>query len=377
MKSYRFRVYANKQQDAVMRQHLWASKNLWNSGLTLAKQMYDDFGKFPTRKTLQEISKDSGLYSQVAQGVFVRLSLALKANTRRKKAGLKGGFPRFKSFDRMKSLHYPQSGFELLPNKKLQVTPFGKLNIKQHRPIEGKIKALTLKREASGKWFAIFTIEQDEIVPLVNNGGRVGIDLGLTTLATLSNGLKIKNPRHFDGHREKLAKLQRRLSRALKGGKNRRKAKLKVALAHEKIANVRRDFLHKATANLVNSYSFIALEELSSQRMAEQNFGKQINDAGWETFAGMIAYKAVEAGCKVVFVNPKNTTQECSGCHELVKKDLTVRVHDCSHCGLVLDRDVNAAINILVRATVGTTESNACEDGAIVPSVKQEATTCQ
>ncbi len=375
MISWKFRLYPSKQQDELLRTHLWASKNLWNYGLALAKQLYDDFGKFPTRKTLQEISKGSGLHSQVAQDVFIRLTNALRVKIRRKKAGLNGGFPRFKSFDRMKSLHYPQSGFKILSDKKLRVTPFGELGIRQHRPIKGEVKTLTLKKEASGKWFAIFTAGQDDVEPLMNNGGKVGIDLGLTTFATLSNGLKIKNPRHFDKHRDKLAKCERRLSRAKNGSRNRLKTKRKVALVHEKIANARSDFLHKTTTSLVNSYSLIGLERLAVRRMAEQNYGKQINDVGWGTFSNMIAYKAAGAGCKVVFVDAKNTTQECSSCHEVVKKDLTVRTHDCPHCGLVLDRDVNAAINILTRATAGMAGRNASGDEPTGSSLKEEAAT--
>jgi len=107
--------------------------------------------------------------------------------------------------------------------------------------------------------------------------------------------------------------------------------------------------------------------------MSEQNFGKSINDAGWNMFANMLCYKAEEAGCRVVFVDPKNTTQECSNCHEIVKKELSDRIHDCPFCGLVIDRDLNAAKNILIRATQGHCGSNACGDGVITPSLKQEA----
>jgi putative transposase len=145
-RAFKFRLYPNKEQRREMQTHLWLSKNLWNDGLELAKQLYADYQMFPTRGTYQEISKNSGLYSQVAQDVFIRLDLAIKAKIRRKKAGLKGGFPRFKSIERVKSLHYPQSGFKLMPNKKIKVSPFGPINIKLHRPVEGKIKTLTLKR---------------------------------------------------------------------------------------------------------------------------------------------------------------------------------------------------------------------------------------
>ncbi len=288
-----------------------------------------------------------------------------------RKKGKECGFPRFKSFDTIKSLHYPQSGFWL--GKKLKVTPFGEISIKQHRTIWGIIKTLSLKREPSGKWFAVFCVEETPTITAANHGSRVGIDLGLKTLATLSNGTVIKNPRHLKKHEERIAKVQRLLSRAKRGSKNRQKAKRKVAVAYEKIANTRAGFLHKATILLVKSYSLIAMESLASQEMAEQKFGKSINDAGWGMFANMLRYKAESAGCEVVFVNPENTTQECSRCHGIDKKDLTMRVHDCPFCNLAMDRDLNAARNILIRATAGHAGSNASGDEPIGSSVKEEA----
>jgi putative transposase len=375
MRNYKFRIYPTKKQETQMRQHLWIAKNLWNELLAFSKQLYTDYERFPTKTTLQRMVKKSGLYSQAQQEVAHRVSNSIFRVFRMKKQGKKCGFPRFKSIDRMKSLHYPQSGFVL--DKKLAVSPFGELSIKKHREVEGKIKTLTLKREPSGKWFAIFCAEQEPHKPMANNGGAVGIDLGLKNLAMLSNGEVIKNPRHLTAHETKLAQTQRRLSRKTKGSANRKKAKLRVARQHEQVANARLDFLHKATTSLVNSYSLIGLEKLASQEMAQDRFGKQINDAGWGTLANMVAYKAESAGCQVVFVDAKNTTQECSQCHEIVKKTLADRTHDCPACGLSIDRDLNAARNILARATAGLAGRNACGDGTIVPPVKQEAQTLQ
>ena len=291
-----------------------------------------------------------------------------------RKQGKKCGFPRFKSIDRMKSLHYPQAGFYL--DKKLKVTPFGEIAIKKHREIEGRIKTLTLKRESSERWFATFCVEQDKPIPKQNTGNKVGIDLGLIDFAVISDETIIKNPRHLKKYEEKLAQYQRLLSRKEKRSKNMYEAKLKVARLHEKVSNTRADFLHKTSTQLVNDYSLIALEELASRGMSNKDFGlgRSINDAGWNMFTNMIAYKAEEAGCKVVFVDPKNTTQECSSCHEIVKKDLTERMHNCPFCGISINRDLNAARNILKRATVGTTESNASGDGTTVSSMKEDAT---
>lgn len=241
-----------------------------------------------------------------------------------RKQGKECGYPRFKSIDRIKSLNYPQAGFRL--GKKLKVTPFDEISIKKHREIEGKIKTLTLKRESSGKWFAIFCVETESPIPKINHGEQVGIDLGLTRFAVISNKEVIKNPRHLKQYEDRLALLQQRLSKKRKGSKNRKRAKHKVALLYENVANTRTDFLHKTSTRLVNTYSRIALEKLASQEMAEQNYGKQINDAGWNMFANMISYKAENAGCRIVFVNPH---QGCSNCHEIVKKGLQDRIHDC------------------------------------------------
>ncbi len=372
MRAYKFRIYPTRSQEKQMNTHLWLSKELWNEMLAFTKEMYKNYGKFPTKRTLREMVKNSGLYSQVGQELVDRLLDTLWKKIEMKKNWLKPGFPRFKSSDRMKSLVYPQTGFSLA--KKLKVTPFGKIFIRKHREINGMIKTLTLKREASGKWFAIFCVEEPEKQPRKNDGEMVGVDLGLLKFATLSDGKIIENPRHFKKHEARLAFLQRHLSRCKKGSRNRTKAKNRVARQHETIANCRRDFLHKLSTSLVNSYSLIATERLASQEMATRRYGKAINDVGWNMFANMLAYKAEGAGCRVFFVNPKNTTRTCSRCGAVIDKALQDRIYHCRSCGLRVDRDLNAAINILNRATVGTTGSNASGDETMVSSRKEEAT---
>jgi len=356
MKAYRFRLYPTKAQDAEMRKHLWISKNLWNDMLEHTKEMYAVYGRFPTTKALRQFVKDTGLYSQVGQELVDRLTDALGTKIRRKRLGLKGGFPRFKSFHRMRSLNYPQSGFKL--EKKLHVSPFGDISIKQHRAINGGIKTLSLKREPSGKWFAVFTVDCEPETRR-HGEGRVGVDLGLKNFAVLSDGIVIGNPRHLRQHEERLAFLQRRMSRKVKRSRNWYKDKLRVARLHEKVADSRKDFLHKTSSNLISRYSFIALEALAPQEMAEEQLGKSIYDVGWGMFADMLRYKAESAGAEVVFVNPKDTTKECSRCGFLSKKELQDRIHDCPSCGYRTDRDLNAAEVILKRTTQGYCGRNA------------------
>ncbi len=317
--------------------------------------------------------KDYGLYSQTQQEVAHRIFESIMRVFKLKKKGVACGFPRFKNIDKTKSLYYPQYGFVL--TDKLKVTPFGDIKIKQHRAIEGKVKTLSLKKESSGKWFAIFTVEQAQEKMPENKGSAVGIDLGLKSFAVISDGTVIQNPRHLRAYEDKLAFIQNHLSRKIKKSRNWQKMKVKVALLHEKVKNTRADFLHKVSTRLVSRYSMIALEDLNPKTMAGQNYGKSIHDAGWGMFANMMRYKAESAGCAVVFVNPQNTTKECSDCKALSKKELWERTHECPSCGLIMDRDLNAAKVILNRATVGIMGSNACEDGTIVPPMKQEAIT--
>jgi putative transposase len=373
MKAYRYRIYPGKAQEKQMQTSLFLAKELWNSLLEHCKAFYNDFGKFPTRGALQIMAKDSGLHSQVSQEVAHRVEQAVWRYAKLRKTGKKAGFPRFKSIDRMKSLHYPQYGNGFLLGRKLRVTPFGEINIRKHREIKSAIKTLSLKREASGKWFACFCVDDTPVLKAPNGKPRVGMDLGLKTLVTLSDGSKIGNPRHLQKHAERLAALQRHFSGKRKGSQNRKRMKRKVAIAYEKIKNTRTDFLHKVSHSLVNSYSFIALENLASQETAERNFGKQINDAGWGELAGMLRYKAESAGCEVVFVNPKDTTKTCCMCKNRKDVPLAERAYLCDVCGSLMDRDLNAAHNMLAKATAGTAESKACGDGIAIPSLKQDA----
>jgi putative transposase len=379
MRAYKFRIYPSKKQEELLNNHLWLAKNLWNELLEHCKQMYKDFGYFPAKNTLQLMVKNYGLYSQTQQEVAHRVHNAVMRVFKLKKKGVECGFPLFKSFDRMKSLHYPQYGTGFWLDKKLRVTPFGEIAIKKHRKTKGEIKTLTLKRESSGKWFAIFAVENPKDTPRENGGDAIGLDLGLTNLATLSNGEIIKHPHQFGKFEKRLAFIQRKFSKK-KRGKNRKKARRKISILYEKIASTRADYLHKQAKSLLSRYSLIALEELKIQDMAGEGHVKSMYDASWGMFTKILCYKAEEAGGRVVFVNPENTSKMCSRCGN-IRDDLTLwdRTYNCPECGLSRDRDLNAARNILMRATPGQGESNACNslqkerDVAVATSMKQEA----
>jgi putative transposase len=370
MRAYKFRIYPSKVQEKQLIQHLWIEKNLWNSLVEKTKKKYAIEGKFMSMNEMSQIVKGTQLYSQSAQSIFRNLDKALKAKFRARAKGKKWGFPRFKNIDRIKSIHYPQYGFKL--GTKLKVTPFGELNIKQHRIIKGTVKTLCLKRESSNKWYAIFTAKEPVEIKKLNNGPAIGLDLGLVNLAAISDGTMIKNPHQFRKLHKELAFRQKEFSRKIKGSENRNKAKKKVAKVYEKIANVRSDHLHKVSNQLLSSYSKIAMEELKIREMMHNGHGKGIGDASWGILTNMFCYKAESAGSEIVFVNPHNTSKICSGCGEVgEKKSLWERIHNCDNCGLVMDRDTNAAINILARATAGIAGSQACGDGLRL-SEKQE-----
>jgi putative transposase len=176
----------------------------------------------------------------------------------------------------------------------------------------------------------------------------VGIDVGLTSFATLSTGEKVDNPRFFRKDENELAKAQRKLAKEEKGTSARAKRRKVVARIHERVTNKRTDFTHKLSRQLVNTYGLVAFEDLKITNMLKNShLSKSIADAAWHQLVQYTTYKAEDAGRVVVRVDPCNTSKRCSRCNTMVEKNLSVRVHDCPRCGLVLDRDQNAAINIL------------------------------
>ena len=352
-RAWKYRVYPSRVQEKVLISYLHNCKKLWNSLLEYSKKYYEETKKFPSKAQLCQFSKKAGVFSQVAQNVADRLVKSLRGVVTRKKAGRKVGFPRFKSIDRMKSFTYPQFGFKL--SDSLELSGVGRIAIKKHREIKGKVKTLTLKKSASGRWYAIFTTETEIEKPEEKQGLKTGIDLGIEHFAYFSDGTVIENPKHLRHAEERLKETQRRLSNKKKGSKNRRKARFRVAIAHEKLANRRRDFLHKISRNLVMNYSFIAMENLNVAGLAEGFLAKSVLDCSWAEFTSMLRYKAAEAGCEVVFVNPAHTSQRCSCCGLVQKKSLAERWHRCL-CGASMHRDLNAAINILTRAIANSQE---------------------
>jgi putative transposase len=308
------------------------------------------------------------------QQLLRRVDKAYRAFFRRLRAGEKPGYPRFKSRSRFHSMAFKHGdGVKLYQNEKgqvrLRIQNVGEVKVKFHRPLPSgsKIKHVVIKRSL-GNWYVTLMVEFDAPSPLPPTERAVGIDMGLKSLLALSDGATMDNPRWLRGSLKRLRVLNRKLARQKKGGTNWRKTAYQLARLHGKIANQRRDFWHKTTRQLVNSYDLICIENLTLGFMtANRHLALSAHDAGLGEFRNMLAYKAEEAGRQVVSVPPQHTSQMCSGCGRLVAKSLRVRVHRCAGCGLELDRDVNAARNIL---TLGL---SVCDSTLALAGVSQEA----
>jgi putative transposase len=306
------------------------------------------------------------IHSQVLQDTLKRVDKAFKGFFSRLKKGQTPGYPRFQGRDRYDSFCYPQAGFSI-ENGRLALSKIGHIKIRMHRPIEGQIKTCTIKREGDC-WYVCFACEAEDRKKLPYTDLAIGLDLGLLHFATDSNGQTIDNPRYLRKAEQKLKRLQETLSRKKRGSKRRKKAAKRVGKAHRKVRNQRRDFLHKESRILVDTFETIVFEDLAPANLskrpkakqdengkylpngasAKAGLNKSIQDAGWSMFVAMCRYKAECAGTTVLEVNPRNTSQICSACGEKgPHKDLSVRTHTCTHCGVILDRDHNAALNIL------------------------------
>lgn len=374
MLTYKYRVYPSGKQVERLNRQMRLSKEVYNILLEKSKEHYKETGKtfsqFDMNKYITELKSEkpelSGVHSQVLQNISKRINEAYRAFFRRVKEKRKGknvkvGFPRFKKF--VSSITYPQSGFKFNRESRLHLSNIGNIPIVRHRAMNGKMKICTIKKYPSNKWYVGFSNDVPELDFKSNDKGEIGIDVGLKSFVTLSNGQKIEPPEFLRKSEKKLAFLQRRISRKKKGSNNRKKARFRLARIHEKIDNQRNDFLHKLSNEQVNSFSKIVIENLNISGMMKNHcLAKSIADVSWGKYGQMLHYKAWSAGCEVMEVNPKNTSKECSRCGNIQAMPLSERTFVCSSCGHMEDRDVNAAINILKKHTTGRVGIYACGD---------------
>jgi putative transposase len=353
-KQFKYRIYPTKAQVKKLGQTLDLCCELYNAALQERRDAWRVARKFVTcydqQKQLTEIKQLrndlKSVHPQVLCETLVRLDRAFNGFFRRVKSGEKPGYPRFRSRSRYNSFTYTQHGFSL-DKGKLKLSKIGNLKIKLHRAIEGKAKLLTVRCSTTGKWYACFTAEV-EAAPLEPSTEQVGIDCGLEKFATLSTGEFIENPRFLRRDEKAFAKARRKESLVNRRTKEYRKHHKVVTRINERIANRRANFAHQLSRKLVNRFAFIAFEDLDIESMKQNRYlAKSVSDAAWNQLVQYTTYKAECAGRCVVLVDPRNTSKKCSGCGKMVKKNLATRVHNCPSCGLKIDRDHNAAINIL------------------------------
>lgn len=370
-RSFKYRLYPNKTQAEALGATLETCRRVYNEALTQRRWHYLETGRSLRHgdqvREVGLVRLDdpymAAVPSHVIQNVLVRLDRAYAAFFRRAQAGRKPGFPRYKSRDRYRSFTYPDpegNGYRVISaqgrHAKLRLSGVGNVKMRFHRdlPPEAKIKTCTVERK-NDKWYACFALELPDVPVKDTFENPVGLDVGLLRIATLSDGTTVDNPRHLRKAEARLKSEQRALSRKKRGSANRRKQRRRVAATHERVANCRRDHLHKAARDLVDRYDCIVVEDLRvSNMLKNHHLAKSIADASWFTFLNLLSYKAADAGGVVVKVDPRDTSQICSDCGERVPKSLANRLHRCPNCGLVMDRDVNAALNILAAGAAVT-----------------------
>ncbi len=357
-KTFRYRLYPTPAQADTLTWALERCRELYNAGLQERREAYRMCGvsvgylhqqnQLPAIKGVRPEYKQIG--SQVLQDVLRRLDKAFAAFFRRVKEGHpKPGYPGFKGRYRYNSLTFTQAGWKL--NKRLRLSGVGALKIKLHRPVEGAIKTVTIKRDVD-QWYVTFSCEAEIEPAPIQDKPAVGIDMGLEYYATLSDGTHIENPRHYRKAQDTIARRQRVMEQRRKGSGKCAKAGVLVRKAHRKVANQRRDMQHKVARRIVDTYGAVAVEDLNIAGMVQNHsLAKSISDAAWGHFIAILTSKAVSASVVVVAVNPSGTSQTCSACGAKPEraKTLADRWHTCA-CGCSLQRDVNAARNILNRA---------------------------
>ena len=391
--SYKYRLYPNSKQHQALDRVLEIHRQLYNAALQERRAAWqkcrislyyrDQANQLKELRTFDEEAAWLN-YSSIQQ-TLRRLDKAFQAFFRRVKAGEEPGYPRFKGKGWFKSVCYVYGDGIRLKAGRLYVQQVGLLRIFQHRaiPDDAKIKMVILKRDKLGNWYVCLQLELPDPEPDDIMDPKVGLDMGLLSFATLSTGEQLDNPRWFRAAEAKLAVLQRHRARCRRGSRQYRELTRQMRRWHQHIANqrrdfpylrrdfpylrrdfpyLRRDFHHKVSTELVRRFGLIAVEALNLSGLCRSHVSKSMGDAGWGYFLAMLSYKAENAGKTVVKVDPYNTSQCCSGCGCLVQKPLSERLHVCPDCGLVLDRDHNAALNILGRGqrlTVKCSEASA------------------
>lgn len=360
-KSYKFRIYPNREQELLIQKTFGCCRFVYNHFLAKRIEAYAGDKTTLSYNTCSALMTDMKkevewlreVDATALQSSIRDLDTAYQNFFRRVKNGEKPGFPKFKSKrHNRKSYKAKQNGKNIhLADKHIKLPKLGLVRCRVSKQIEGRILSATISQTPSGKYFVALCCTDVEIKPLEPTKAVVGIDLGINAFAVTSNGVEYPNHKHLRASEQKLAKLQRQLSRKTSGSKRRDKARLKVARLHEQIANQRTDALHKLSTQLIRDYDIICIEDLAPSNMVKNHkLSKAISDAAWAEFRRQLEYKAVWYGKHIATVDRfYPSSQLCSECGARWSnvKNLAIRKWTCPECGAVHHRDVNAAKNIL------------------------------
>jgi putative transposase len=364
VKAFKYRIYPTKAQEKALVDTLYLTRELYNAALEERREAYKKCKKsvnvYEQKRCLPEIKEArpefKNVHAHVLQDTLFRLDKSFSGFFNRAKKGIgKAGFPRFKSADRWDSFTFPQvwdtpnnrwfgPGKPLEPNR-IYIPKIGSVKIKFHRVLEGKPKTLTIKREAN-HWYAVYTCEVQNKL-LETTGSVIGIDLGTNPNFLITSDAEFEAaPRYYVKAQRKLRTAQRSLSKKKRGSRGRKQAKARVAKLHCKTANQRKDFHHKTARKLIDKHDVIYHENLNIIGLARSRTAKGVLDSGWASFLTILSNKAAEAGRRVQGVDPKFTSQNCSNCGHRQKVAIGKK-YVCAKCNLEINRDVNAALNIL------------------------------
>lgn len=357
--SYKYRLYPNCEQRETLDRILWIHRGLYNDALTERRLAWEKNRKsinYTTQasqlKAIREFDEDAAWlnYSSIQQ-TLRRLDKAFQAFFRRVKAGETPGYPRYKGRHRFNSVRYVYGDGLRLCDGRLYVQRVGDVRLFQHRPLpdDSEIKSAIIKRDGLGNWYVILQIEMPDPEPLPDPLEAVGVDMGLLSFVALSTGEEVDNPRWFRAGEERLAVLQQRRARCKQGSRQCRELSRLIRRHHEHIKNKRLDFQHKLSRVLVDRCPILCTEDPNIAGLARSHVAKSMGDAGWAQFLAFLTYKAAKAGGERIAVDARNTSKVCPACGCMVEKSLSVRVHDCPHCGFVVSRDVASAQVILIR----------------------------
>ncbi|MEU0579291.1 RNA-guided endonuclease TnpB family protein [Streptomyces griseoincarnatus] len=387
---YSFRVYPSAGQRTALARAFGCARVVFNDALRVREEAraaglpFVTSAELSKRLTAAKKTPERAWLGEVSAVILQQSLRDVDTAYRNFFDGLKGkrprmGAPRFKSKrDNRQSIRFTaNAAWRITPGGKLRLPKIGDLKVKWSRSLPSDPSSVTVIKDAAGRYFASFVLETgpEEVLPEV--APELGIDLGLGHFAVLSDGTKVDSPRFLRRAEKRLKKAQRDLSRKQKGSSNRGKARVKVARAHARAADARREFHHQLSTQLIRENQAIAVEDLCVKGLARTRLAKSVHDAGWSAFVSMLEYKAARYGRTLVKIGRfEPTSQVCSRCG--VKdgpKPLSVRVWTCGACGAVLDRDVNAAVNVAKAAGLAVSACGAQVRRAPVPAQRSEAGT--